>query len=201
MPKIVDHDKRRLEVAEATFATMKEVGPLRTTVREIARVGGFSPSILNHYFRNKEELYGFAYASLSQSVLDRMRQKAESLPPGAPRLYSSLLTVCPYNLGVGAEATLSFWAHVMGHEENTRRQRELYSHWRHEVLKYVEEAIAEGHVTVATSADVLADMSLMFLDGLCVAATLEPDRYPPDVQDQFLDQFFRATFVPVVAYR
>lgn len=201
MPKIVDHEERRKEVARVTFETMKEVGPERTTVREIARKGGFSPSALNHYFRNKEELYGFAYAYLSDNVLQNIKARAAKLPAGVSRLYASLEEVCPYNLGVGAAATLSFWSHVIGNPENKKKQRELYALWRQEVLQYIDETIATGEVGTTMPSAALADLSLMFLDGLCVAATLEPRRFPRKVQQEFLDHFFTSVFLPQKNYK
>src|SRR5690606_30756707 len=128
--------------------------------------------------------------------LRNIRMRADGLSTDLDRLYASLIEVCPYKLGVGAAATLSFWAHVLGNQENKKKQRELYALWRDQVLQYVKGAQAAAEIGTAVPAEILADMSLMFLDGLCVAATLEPRRYPKKAQQEFLDHFFNSLFLP-----
>lgn len=50
MPKIVDHDQRRRELAEAAWKVITEVGIDGATTREIARASGYSTGVLAHYF-------------------------------------------------------------------------------------------------------------------------------------------------------
>jgi AcrR family transcriptional regulator len=201
MPKVVDHESRRRMVAKVAFEAMESVGPEQTSIREIARRGGFSHSLLSHYFRDSDEVFGFAYRYLTESVLERVSERASSLPPGIERLYASLDESCPYRLGVGAVATLSFWVHAVGNEHNRQMQKRSYGSWRACLRKYLVESIREGHVAPHMPADDLLDVTVMFLDGLCVAAVLEPTQWPPRRQVRLLDRFFVANYVPQRAYR
>ena len=196
MPKVVDHESRRRMVAKVAFEAMESVGPERTSIREIARRGGFSHSLLSHYFRDSDEVFGFAYRHLTESVLERVSERASRLPPGIERLYAALDESCPYRLGVGAVATLSFWVHAVGNEHNRLMQKRSYGLWRNCLRKYMVESIREGHVEPRMPTGDLLNLTVMFLDGLCVAATLEASHWSRRKQIQLLDRFFVANFVP-----
>ncbi len=60
MPKIIDHEKRRKQIAEATWRTILERGMEGATVRNIAQEAGLSLGALRHYFTTQDELLGYA---------------------------------------------------------------------------------------------------------------------------------------------
>ena len=64
MPKIVDHDARRLEIVHATWRLIAAKGFRATTMREIAKASGVANGGLFPYFRNKEELIGVLEAEV-----------------------------------------------------------------------------------------------------------------------------------------
>jgi AcrR family transcriptional regulator len=200
MPKVVDHESRRRMVAKVAFETMEIVGPEHTSIREIARRGGFSHSLLSHYFRDSDELFGFAYRYLTESVLERVSERTAALPKGVARLNASLDESCPYRLGVGAVATLSFWVHAVGNEHNRLMQKRSYGLWRKCLRKYIVESIREGQIAPGIGTDDLLNLTVMFLDGLCVAATLEASRWPPGKQVRLLNSFFSTCFAPTRPY-
>jgi AcrR family transcriptional regulator len=182
------------------FETMESVGPERTSIREIARRGGFSHSLLSHYFRDSDDVFGFAYRYLTESYLERIGARAATLPPGIQRLYASLDESCPYRLGVGAVATLSCWVHAVGNEHNRQIQKRSYGLWRKCLRKYMMESIREKHIAPRMAIGDLLNVTVMFLDGLCVAATLEVPQWPARKQVRLLDSFFEANFGPTQPY-
>ncbi len=60
MPKIVDHQQRRDAIAEVAARCIASRGLEHTTIREIARLSGFSKGIIEHYFESKEDLIASA---------------------------------------------------------------------------------------------------------------------------------------------
>jgi AcrR family transcriptional regulator len=196
MPKRVDHESRRQQVAKVAYEVMESVGPERTSIREIARRGGFSHSLLSHYFKDSDEVFGFAYKYLTESILERIRCRAMNLAPGIDRLYAAFDESCPYRLGVGAVATLSFWAHAVGNEHNRLMQKQSYSLWRRSLRGYIVAAMREGHIKPCMNVEDLLNITIMFLDGLCVAGPLEPAKWPPGKQVRILNRFFVSNFLP-----
>jgi len=56
MPLIVDHDARRREVGAIAARLIATSGLEGVTVRDVARIAGFSTAVVSHYFDNKRAL-------------------------------------------------------------------------------------------------------------------------------------------------
>lgn len=67
VPKIVDHDARRRELAQAAAKVIVRRGLDGVTIREIAREAGFSTGSLGHYFPSKDDVL---IAVLDESMAD-----------------------------------------------------------------------------------------------------------------------------------
>ena len=73
MPKIVDHDQRRLEIGDAVLDLIASDGLERLTVRKIAAVSGWSTGVLAHYARDKDDMITLAVTSMTERFVDRLR--------------------------------------------------------------------------------------------------------------------------------
>ena len=81
MPKKVDHEKRRQELAEAVWRVILRDGVEGVSVREVAREAGWSTGSLRHYYGTKEELLASSARLLEELVIRRLRQRPEGLTP------------------------------------------------------------------------------------------------------------------------
>src|SRR4029450_9629084 len=79
MPKLVDPDQRRSELAQAVWTVIRRDGLQRASVRNVAREAGLSMGSLRHYFASQSELLCFAM----QLVGDRGRARVAALEPAA----------------------------------------------------------------------------------------------------------------------
>ncbi|MDP8952326.1 MAG: TetR family transcriptional regulator, partial [Actinomycetota bacterium] len=75
MPKVVDSDARRTQIAEAVWRVILRGGLERASVRNVAREAGLSMGSLRHYFGTQAELPAFAM----QLVTERVRGRIEAL--------------------------------------------------------------------------------------------------------------------------
>jgi len=80
VPKIVDHEQRRRELAEALWRVIAASGPTAVSIRSVAAEAGWSPGALRHYFQTREELLVFAM-NLSE---DRVTARIEGLSAAQP---------------------------------------------------------------------------------------------------------------------
>ena len=81
MPRIVDHERRRRELAEAVWRVVLRDGAHGASVRGVAREAGWSPGSLRHYFSTQGELLAFAM----RLVNERVRARITALPvEGSP---------------------------------------------------------------------------------------------------------------------
>ena len=83
MPKIVDHHRRREDLALLTLRVISAVGIENATIREIARRGGLSLGSLTHYFSSKDDLVAFAFRWLAEKSFAELDQLAALHPRGA----------------------------------------------------------------------------------------------------------------------
>ncbi|TDL80461.1 TetR/AcrR family transcriptional regulator [Peribacillus frigoritolerans] len=72
MPKVIDHEKRKIQLAEATWKIIAEEGIEQATVRKIASAAGLSVGALRHYFSSQSELLSYSM----ELVSERVRQRA-----------------------------------------------------------------------------------------------------------------------------
>lgn len=84
MPKIVDHEERRRELAEALWRVIVASGPYAVSIRSVAAEAGLSAGALRHYFQTREELLIFAMDLSEQRVIQRIREYSRTLDPDLP---------------------------------------------------------------------------------------------------------------------
>ncbi|MEV4573744.1 TetR family transcriptional regulator C-terminal domain-containing protein [Nonomuraea jabiensis] len=71
MPRLVDHDQRRAELAEAAIRVILREGLAGVTVRGVAAEAGWSTGSLRHYFANQYELQAYVV----QATTDTLRRR------------------------------------------------------------------------------------------------------------------------------
>src|SRR5580704_16708021 len=73
MPKEVDHQARRRELADAACAVIARNGMAATTLADVAAESGWSIGSIRHYFPNKDELVASALWRAGERVDDQIR--------------------------------------------------------------------------------------------------------------------------------
>jgi AcrR family transcriptional regulator len=81
MPKVVDHEARRRELAEAVWRIVQRDGIDHASVRAVAAESGWSSGSLRHYFPTQDSLLGFAMEMAFMRFLGRLEAIDSSLPP------------------------------------------------------------------------------------------------------------------------
>ncbi|WP_069165057.1 TetR/AcrR family transcriptional regulator [Nocardia altamirensis] len=107
MPKIVDHQTRRIELAEAVWRVIARDGVDAVSIRTVAAESGWSSGALRHYFATRAELLAFA----CEEVIDRVGKRIEALPPiGTPRerVRAILHEAMPLDGQRATEASIAF---------------------------------------------------------------------------------------------
>jgi AcrR family transcriptional regulator len=192
MPKIVDHDRRREEIAQATLRVIRKLGVENTTVRAISREGGFSSGVLAHYFGNKEEIVGFAFQWTAESAFRSLEACIADHPPGLERVRASLECMCPLP-GSGTENThlaisMSFWGHALHNPDLAAQFQANYNRWRGYVRRFLKESIDNGEAPEDLPVEDEVDLLVSTVDGLWIAEALEPARFTARRRNRLLDR-------------
>jgi AcrR family transcriptional regulator len=97
MPKRVDHEERRRQIADALVRTAAKRGLHATGMREVAAEAGVSLRLVQYYFGTKEELLLAAMQQLAAQFAERgmarIRQLRKADGPASPRdIIAAILT-------------------------------------------------------------------------------------------------------------
>ena len=97
MPKRVDHEERRQQIADALLRTAATRGLHATGMREVAAEAGVSLRLVQYYFGTKEELLlaamQYLAARFSARAVARFRAASGSGGPASPRdIIAAILT-------------------------------------------------------------------------------------------------------------
>lgn len=81
MPKIVNHEERKENIAKATWRVIEKQGIEGATVRAIAKEANVSLGVVRYYFCTQDELLDYAMILVDQKVKQRIEEKMPlSLP-------------------------------------------------------------------------------------------------------------------------
>ena len=97
MPRRVDHEERRRQIADALVRTAARRGLHATGMREVAAEAGVSLRLVQYYFGTKEKLMlaGMQHlaAQFGDRAMARIRQSRQGESPASPRdVVSAILT-------------------------------------------------------------------------------------------------------------
>jgi AcrR family transcriptional regulator len=169
MPRVVDHEQRRREVAAAFGRVVARDGLDAASVRAVAAEAGWSTGVLAHYFVDKDELLVAALRLAIERALERARPHLRR--GGRAGLAGALLEAMPLDDERRAEVRL--WFTLVGRAV-TRPElaAELAAHYA--AWRAAPEAFG---VPRAAAARLVAAV-----DGISVQALLDPAAWPPHRQ-------------------
>jgi len=169
----VDHEKRREEIAEATWRVMERAGPHGANMREIAREAGHTTGVVTHYFRDKRDLMAFAFGLM----VDRSTTRVAEAAAGSG-LAEALAQLLPLDEERRRETTV--WLALMGASlsdpELGRELRQRYRQAREATAPAFRNALKDA--APGEDPDDIADEILAVVDGITVDALTDPERYP-----------------------
>lgn len=196
MPKIVDHETRRAEVARAAERTIARRGLRDTTLRDIAREAGHSIGVLTHYFPDKEALLRLALESTIERFVERMA--AEVAAMGDATAPDMLRVTIEQSLPIDEERRrqwevwFAFYGEAVGHEHLQELQRTRYQEFHSLLVTLLRTAQETGHVARALDVEHEADRLVTLVDGIALEAIFNPDHWPPERQLQFVTEHLSA---------
>jgi AcrR family transcriptional regulator len=176
MPKVVDHEARRAELAEAVWRLASREGLEALTVRRVAAEAGWSTGALVHYFRDKEELVLFAFETVADRAGRRIARAAERITDPLELTRAMLAEMLP--LDPERQAEVRVWFAFLGlaltRPTLARAQRDAYRTCRGFLADTLATAQAEGRVEPEMDSSREAAALVALVDGLAVQAAFEP---------------------------
>lgn len=180
MPKIVDHDARREEIARAACRVVARSGLEGLTLRDVAAEIGFANGALKPYFPTKAALSQAAFSHVFRQTGRRV-EAATRGKRGTAALRAFALEVLPLDETRLDEArvVLPFWQLAI----HDRRQAEVNDQsmlaWRSSMLRWLAEGVDRGDVRAELDPAAAVESLLNFLLGAQGAAVIDADYNGP----------------------
>jgi AcrR family transcriptional regulator len=192
VPKIVDHDERRLELVGATWRIIARLGIESATMREIATEAGFANGALKPYFPTKDTLLTFAFSHVFNRTNERIAEVTAG-KSGIAALRAFCLEVLPLDEERVSEAriVIPFWQKAINDPEKAAIHQESMEQWQAAIVRHLAEARKNGDASAAADDRVIAGHLLNMLLGAQITAALaaegRPDLILADQLESFLD--------------
>jgi AcrR family transcriptional regulator len=176
VPKIVDHDERRLELVDATWRIIARQGLEGATMREIALEAGFANGALKPYFPTKDTLLEFAFSHVFNRTNRRIAEVTAG-KAGLDALRAFCLEVLPLDEERVNEAriVIPFWQKAVNDPRKADIHRQSMEKWVAGLRRCLAEARDAGDVRTAVDDSLLARQLLNMLLGAQIEAALAPD--------------------------
>jgi AcrR family transcriptional regulator len=183
MPKAVDVEERRSELAAAAARVIARSGLGAATMREVSAEAGWTTGALTHYFVDKRDLLQFTLEASLERRRDRRPQRRELNPPDALRAALVLALPIDDDATLHWKVTIAFCAQAAGDPELALVQRDAYRDFRANVAELVERA---GRAA-GPSAFAEAERLIALLDGVAMQALFDPESWSPERQIGMID--------------
>ncbi len=189
MPKIVDHDQRREEIARAVWRLIVSAGMGGVSVRNVAREAGLSQGALRHYFASQPALLLFSMQQVDAQVLRRLAALREQGLPPRQHVRDMLTQVLPMDAQRRAELQV-WWAFVTqaGSDSRLRAHAEqVYAKLRSGMLGAIRHLRTHDVLRKGLDESIEAERLYALVDGLALHAILKPDAMQPSVMAEVLE--------------
>jgi len=190
MPKMVDHAKRRQELAKAAFDAVARYQTVDVALAKVAKEAGWSTGALNHYVRSKDHLFSMIAehtTALQIAAFGYIQERYK----GVAKLRHILYDQLPSD-----EQRSTMWIIWFGFCERSKtspKMREIVDMRNTGLLKYFSDLIKEtqesGEVTKDVDAHRMARSALALLEGIGAQAHISNQKMSPRLQKQLIDDW------------
>jgi AcrR family transcriptional regulator len=139
MPKIVDHEQRRNEIALVACRVVAEYGFDQATIVRIARQAGYTTGMVAHYFDTKQDIIVAALRLILRRIEERLNPDSGGSEP-------DLLTLLTEALPVDETRYIecAFWIAFWGQVPADKRLKNINAWLHQEYLRLFERCLARG---------------------------------------------------------
>ncbi len=186
MPKIVDHAKRRDEIALVACQVVASHGFEQTTVARIARAAGYTTGMVAHYYDSKQAIILAALRLILKRIEERLTRDRED---GEADLLSVLSEALPID---GQRFTeCAFWMAFWGQVSADTRLKRLNAWVHREYMRLFARCFAEHWPEWRTRSPAVRDQVLRSvvtcMNGLTAGAVTSPRDWPAHKQIEHLE--------------
>ena len=188
MPKKIDHDARRKDIARAAISVIGDLGIDNTRLVDVARAANATTGTITHYFEDKDAVLLAALDHVAQNILFMLRH-----PEKPDDIVALAELILPIDEVIRRSRTvwMSFFGRAVGDAALARINKAYYDEFRDGLAAIIRRQQAEGKLDVRIDPGITADAIISVIDGFCIRATLEREEWPAARQKTQLEAMLR----------
>lgn len=180
MPKLVDHEKQKQLLAEATWRVIRRHGMEQASVRHIAGEAAISVGSLRHYFATQSELFAYSMELVAERVDSRIASLSLHGPPieDMKKVLCQLLPMDEESR-LEMEVWMAFTTKAMADSSLKPLSHKVFEKMR-QGMKLIINSLIELEMA-ESGLDIELETTRLhsFIDGLAMHAVISPDMMPP----------------------
>lgn len=181
MPKIVDHDEKRKQIAEAAWNIIRKEGVEKASIRRVAAEAGMSSGALRHYFSTQDEMLLFIMNNYLEEGKKRSQNKEWSENP-VQAVEEVLLELVPIDEEKKIETSV-WWILALRSltSDTIKDKKDEMTDGTYELANSMIEILAlKGVLSDSMNAELEKSRLTALIEGLSIHALLRPDVYSPE---------------------
>jgi len=181
MPKIVDHEKRRDEIALVACRVVAEGGFDQATIVRIAREAGYTTGMVAHYFDTKQDIIIAALRLMLRRIDERLQRNSGG---ERPELLMLLMEMLPVDEERYIECAFwtAFWGQVTADKRLKRINSWLHREYQRLFERCLSRAWPEWPRWPAEARDSVLRSVITFINGLTASAVASRGDWPAEKQ-------------------
>ncbi|MFY9712272.1 MAG: TetR/AcrR family transcriptional regulator [Microbacterium sp.] len=175
MPRVVDHDERRRQIAEALLVVAARDGHESVTSRAVAKELGVATGALWHYFDGFDDVIRAAAAEVTRRTDERITAATRGLR-GLARLEAMMREVLPVDERTRTEArvVVGFWGRLATLALTPDAASPTLGTWHESIRDSLDQAVAGGELRPETPTDAVMTLLRSITYGQQVVEVTEP---------------------------
>src|SRR6202043_3375148 len=181
MPKIVDHEQPRDEIALVACRVVAEYGFEQATIVRIAREAGYTTGMVAHYFDTKQDIIIAALRLILRRIEERLTR-----PSGESQ--ADLLTVLSEALPIDEQRYIecAFWTAFWGQVSADKKLKRINAWVHREYMRLFERCVAQGWPEWSRWPQATREQALRsivtFINGITASAVVSRGDWPAERQ-------------------
>ena len=185
MPRVVNHEVRRREVAAIAAQVVVTEGRAGLTVRNVAQAAGCSTTVVSHYFTDMAELFYETYAFAASRTAVRIQEVLEKDPTNITGLIEAVL---PLDNERTEEWRIwfAFWSEALTSPPIASDQRMRARKAVERIEKCLQLLQQNKKLPKSVNTAQAADRLAALIPGIASEAIFDPQKWPASRQRQTL---------------
>ncbi|GAC1676229.1 MAG: hypothetical protein NVS9B2_26680 [Steroidobacteraceae bacterium] len=185
MPKIVDHARRREEIAQVACQVVARYGFEQATMARIARASGYTTGMVAHYYDSKQDIILAALRLILLRIEERLTRERGSGEADLLDVLSEALAIDSQRFTECA-FWMAFWGQVSADKKLKRLNVWVHRQYMRLFARCFAQHWPEWRGWQQPVRDQVLRSVVTFINGLTASAVTNPGDWPSAMQTQLL---------------